>query len=130
MIDYGFVKVLAEAFDQAEARVRDALAAEGFGILSEIDVQQAFRNKLDLDHRRYKILGACNPQLAHKAVSAEPHIGLLLPCNVLVQENPDGDGTVVSVADPRAMFRIVDNPAAAPIAEEAEERLRRALDSL
>lgn len=130
MVAYGFSKVLTESFDEAEARVREALASEGFGILSEIDVQQAFRNKLDLDHRRYKILGACNPQLAHKAVSAEPHIGLLLPCNVLVQDNPDGDGTVVSIADPRAMFSIVDNPAAEPVAEEAEERLRRALDRL
>jgi uncharacterized protein (DUF302 family) len=129
-MEYGFVKEMDEDFDTAEKRVREVLAAEGFGILSEIDVQQAFRNKLDVDHRRYTILGACNPQLARQAVAAEPHIGLLLPCNVLVQENPEGKGTVVSIADPRAMFRIVNNPAAQPVADEAEQRLRRALDQL
>jgi len=129
-MDYGFVKTLDVDFAEAEKRVREALAAEGFGVLSEIDVQQAFRNKLDIDYRPYKILGACNPQLAHRAVDGEPHIGLLLPCNVLVQDNPDGTGTVVSIADPKAMFRIVANEAVQPVADEAEQRLRRVLETL
>ncbi|MGD8710648.1 MAG: DUF302 domain-containing protein, partial [Ectothiorhodospiraceae bacterium] len=94
-MQYGYVKRLEDGFDDAVARVRDALAAEGFGVLSEIDVQGALKKKLDVDFRRYLILGACNPQLAHKAVQAEPHIGLLLPCNVLVQEADQG--TEVSI---------------------------------
>lgn len=129
-MDYGYVKKLDLDFAAAETRVREALGAEGFGVLSEIDVQQAFKNKLDLDYRPYKILGACNPDLARKAVDGEPHIGLLLPCNVLIQANPEGQGVVVSIADPKAMFGIVDNNAVQPVADEAAERLRRVMDSL
>ena len=129
-MDYGFAKVLDLDFKQAESKVREALAEEGFGVLAEIDVQQAFKKKLDLDFRRYKILGACNPHLARKAVEGEPHIGLLLPCNVLLQDNPEGAGTLVSIADPNAMFNIVGNEDAQPIAREAEHRLRRVLAAL
>jgi uncharacterized protein (DUF302 family) len=127
-MQYGYVKRLEDGFDDAVARVRDALAAEGFGVLSEIDVQGALKKKLDVDFRRYLILGACNPQLAHKAVQAEPHIGLLLPCNVLVQEADQG--TEVSIAKPFAMFEMVDNDSLVPVAKEADERLKRALDAL
>ena len=129
-MDYGYVKNLDLDFEAAEKRVREALAAEGFGVLSEIDVEQAFKKKLDLDYRPYKILGACNPKLARQAVDGEPHIGLLLPCNVLIQANPEGNGTVVSIADPRMMFRIVDNSAVQPVADEAAERLRRVMDAI
>lgn len=129
-MDYGYIKKLNMDFAEAEARVREALAAEGFGVLSEIDVQQAFKHKLDLDYRPYKILGACNPKLARRAVDAEPHIGLLLPCNVLVQADSAGGGTLVSIADPKAMFRVVDNNAVQPVADEAAERLRRVIEAL
>ncbi len=129
-MDYGFVKTLDTDFESAEQRVREALATEGFGILSVIDVQQAFKNKLELDYRPYRILGACNPGLARKAIDAEPHIGLLLPCNVVVQANPDGDGTLVSIAAPEAMFASVQSAAVHAVGDEAKERLQRVIDAL
>jgi len=126
---YGFEQQLVRAsVDEALARVTDALKSEGFGILTQIDVKDTLRKKLGVDFRRYLILGACNPSLAHRALSADPQIGLLLPCNVVVQE-ADG-GALVSIADPRAMFTIVDNPALAPIVDEADQRLRRVMASL
>jgi uncharacterized protein (DUF302 family) len=108
--------------------VTDALKREGFGILTQIDVKDTLKKKLDVDFRRYLILGACNPSLAYKALSIDAQIGLLLPCNVVVQE-ADG-GAIVSIADPRAMFTVVDNPALAPIVDEAGQRLRRVIASL
>jgi len=122
---YGFEKRLehttvAGALD----RVAAALKTEGFGILTQIDVKDTLRKKIDVDFRPYLILGACNPTLAHRALTIDPQIGLLLPCNVVIQEAP-GDGVVVSIADPRAMFTVVDNPALAPIVDEVDERLRR-----
>jgi uncharacterized protein (DUF302 family) len=129
-IKYGFVTTLRGlAFSDAIARVTEALKGEGFGVLTEIDVKQTLKAKLDVDHRPYVILGACNPTLAKRALDAEPQIGLLLPCNVVVQEGPDQQ-VQVSIADPRAMFQVVDNPAVAPVAEEAEERLRRVMAAL
>lgn len=126
---YGLERHLAGTpFDQAVEKVTDALKREGFGVLTEIDVKATLRKKLDIDFRPYMILGACNPGLAHKALAAEPQIGLLLPCNVVVQEMPDG--VAVSIADPRAMFTLVDNPEVESVAEEAGARLRRVLDSL
>jgi uncharacterized protein (DUF302 family) len=129
-MNYGYIKKLHLDFETAEQRTREALAEEGFGVLSEIDVQAAFKNKLDIDYRPYKILGACNPRLARQAVDGEPHIGLLLPCNVLLQADTEGGGTLVSVADPRAMFQIVDNRDVQPVADEAAERLKRVVDAL
>jgi len=126
---YGFGTTLRNvAFDDAVQRATDALKAEGFGVLTEIDVQATPKKKLDVDFRRYVILGACNPPLAKRALDAEPEIGLLLPCNVVVQETDDGVG--VSIADPEAMFTLVDNPAIAPVADEAKARLRRVISSL
>jgi uncharacterized protein (DUF302 family) len=127
---YGFERRLAGfTFEQAVEKVTAALKSEGFGVLTEIDVKATLKKKLDVDFRRYVILGACNPDLAHRALLAEPQIGLLLPCNVVVQEAPEG-GVVVSIADPRAMFSMVDNPSVAPVAAEAEERLRRVIDAV
>ena len=127
---YGFETTLSDTnYDDAVERVTAALESEGFGVLTEINVKATLRKKLDVDFRRYVILGACNPSLAHQALAAEPQIGLLLPCNVVVQEAPEG-GLVVSIADPRAMFAMVDNPSVAPVAAEAEERLRRVIDAV
>jgi uncharacterized protein (DUF302 family) len=126
---YGFERTLRDTtVDQAIERVTAELAAEGFGILTRIDVKETLKKKLDLEFRDYVILGACNPVLAHRALTAEPQIGLLLPCNVVVQRSDDG--VVVSIADPSAMFRIVDNPALEPIANDADERLHRVIDAL
>ena len=124
---YGYTAHLpGVAFDEARARVTDALKSEGFGVLTEIDVTSTFKAKLNRDFRRYVILGACNPQLAHRALEAELGIGLLLPCNVCVWEE-DG-GSVVSMARPDAMFEIVKRHDVQPVAEEASQRLRRALE--
>lgn len=126
---YGFATTLIGLdLDATRARVTAALADQGFGILTEIDVRATLDKKLGVDFRPYVILGACNPQLAHRALEAEPHIGLLLPCNVVVQQT--AGGTEVSIADPRAMFTVIDNPAVAPVAEEAEQRLRRVMAAL
>lgn len=115
-------------FDDARARITEVLKAEGFGILTEIDVTATLKSKLDLTFRRYVILGACNPQLAHQALEAELGIGLLLPCNVCIWE--EEEGTVVSVARPEILFEMVNRDDIQPVAQEAEQRLRRALDQL
>jgi uncharacterized protein (DUF302 family) len=127
---YGFETTLSNtSYDDAVRRVTDELGKEGFGILTQIDVKATLEKKLGADFRRYAILGACNPPLAKQALDAEGQIGLLLPCNVVVQEA--GKGRVsVSFADPRAMFTLVDNPAVAPVAEEADRRLRRVMQAL
>ena len=127
---YGFERHLAQAtFDDALEKVTAALKREGFGVLTQIDVKETLKKKLDVDFRRYIILGACNPPLAHKALSAEPQIGLLLPCNVVVQEASEG-GVTVSIADPRAMFSLVNNPRLTPVVEDSDQRLRRVIASL
>jgi len=127
---YGFERHLPQTtFEGALERVTAALKQEGFGVLTQIDVKDTLRKKLDVDFRRYLILGACNPVLAHKALAAESQIGLLLPCNVVVQETSDG-GAIVSIADPRAMFSLVNNPRLVPIMEDADQRLRRVIASL
>lgn len=129
-LTYGFERTLGRVpFDEAIAKVTAALQTEGFGVLADIDVAATLKKKLDVDFRRYRILGACNPRLAHTALSAEPQIGLLLPCNVVVQETPTGD-VVVSIADPKAMFTLVENPALAPVATEVDQRLRRVMKAL
>ena len=114
--------------EHAIQRVTAALQAEGFGILTEIDVQATLKKKLDVDTRPYRILGACNPHLAHRALSADDTIGLLLPCNVVVAET--GNGSEVGILRPEAMFQLVEAASIRPVAEEAQQRLQRVLDSL
>jgi uncharacterized protein (DUF302 family) len=126
---YGYTAHLpGVAFDDARARIVDALKNEGFGVLTEIDVKSTLKAKLDRDFRRYVILGACNPQLAHRALEAELGIGLLLPCNVCVWE--EEGGSVVSIARPGAMFELVNREDVQPVAQEADQRLRRALEQI
>ena len=129
-IKYGFEKELPHLdYDSAIARVTELLKEEGFGVLTGIDVKGTLKKKLDMEFRRYMILGACNPQLAAKALQAEAQIGLMLPCNVVVQDR-DGGGSVVSIIDPRAMFLFIENDGLIPVAAEAEERLKRVYDKL
>ena len=127
---YGFTTTLTgTSFEQALAKTIAALKAEGFGILSDIDVQQAMKEKLGVDMPPYRILGACNPSLAHKALQAVPDIGLLLPCNVIVREDA-ADRVVVGFLDPQIMVNLVGKPEVKAVADDAEQRLRRACESL
>ncbi len=128
MADYGISVKLEKSFDQTLEEVKEALKAEGFGVLTEIDVKATPKKKLDADFRKYVILGACNPPFAHKALNTELQIGLLLPCNVIVYE--EGDGSVVSAIDPVAAMGVVDNPELKPIAEQVQAKLKRVIDSL
>jgi uncharacterized protein (DUF302 family) len=122
---YGFETRLEHTtVADAVERVTAALKTEGFGILTQIDVKETLKKKIDVDFRPYLILGACNPMLAHRVLTIDPQMGLLLPCNVVIQEEPAGT-VVVSIADPRAMFTVVDNPALVPIVDEVDQRLRR-----
>jgi uncharacterized protein (DUF302 family) len=116
-------------YDDAVARVRELLPEEGFGVLTEIDVQSTLKAKLDADFRRYVILGACNPQLAHRALSSYLDIGLLLPCNIIVYENEDGAATV-NILEPIAALGMIGRPELADIAAEAAERLHRVAAAL
>ena len=129
-IDYGMRTHLDAPYEMAVDRVTAALKSEGFGVLTTIDVKATLKQKLDADFRRYVILGACNPLLAHRALSTELEIGLLLPCNVIVYEDESGAGSVVAIVDPHAMLGTGINPALAPVADEAAARLRRVLAAL
>jgi uncharacterized protein (DUF302 family) len=127
---YGFTITLTGlSFDEALTRTIAALKTEGFGVLSDIDVQRAMKEKLGADMPPYRILGACNPPLAHQALQAEPNIGLLLPCNVIVREEAPGR-VVVGFLDPQTMVGLVGKPGVKPVADEAESRLRRACATL
>ena len=125
---YGMKTRIATPFDQAIELVTQALADEGFGILTEIDVKATLKKKLDADFRPYRILGACNPPLARQALTTELDIGLLLPCNVIVYD--DEGGTVVSIADPGAMVDLTGNPALKEVADQARARLGRVLETV
>jgi len=126
---YGFGRKLNLPYEQAIEKTTAALKEEGFGVLTEIDVKATLKKKLDVDFRRYIILGACNPPFAYQALSAELEIGLLLPCNVIVYEADDG-GSVVSAMNPMAVLGVVDNPDMIEIAEQVTEKIRRVVDSL
>jgi uncharacterized protein (DUF302 family) len=128
-MSYHFSRKLDLAFDEAVERVTAALQREGFGILTEIDVKQTLKTKLDLDFRNYRILGACNPPLAYKALQAEDKIGTMLPCNVIVQDR-SGGGVEVSAVDPMASMQAIENPALAAIAETVQGKLKPVIDSL
>jgi len=126
---FGFGKPVDLVFDEAIEKVTEELQTEGFGVLSDIDVAGKLKEKLGEDMPPYRILGACNPPLAHRAVSAVPDIGLLLPCNVLVREDEAGK-VHVSFMDPEAVLSLVDNPGVVPLAREVKARLERVMDAL
>lgn len=127
---YGFTTVLRDMpFEQALQKTIAALKTEGFGVLSDINVQQTMKDKLDVSMRPYRILGACNPPLAYSALQAEPNIGLLLPCNVIVREDAAGH-VVVGFLDPQIMVSLVSLTAIQTVANDAEARLRRVCQSL
>jgi len=126
---YAFSKKLeGVSMEEALRRVEDALQANGFGVLTKIDIQDTFKTKIDVDFRPYVILGACNPKLAHKALEADPSIGLLLPCNIVVQEVEGG--MLVSFADPKAMFELAPDVPIEEVATEARRLLENAKDQL
>ncbi len=126
---YSFGKAVDLDFDTALQRVTEELARQGFGVLTEIDVSATMKKKLNVDFPRYRILGACNPPLAHRALAAEPEIGTLLPCNVVVRE--DAGGKVrVEFMDPNAVLQLVDRPGIAEIAGEVRNRLEKVMAAL
>lgn len=126
---YGFTIHIQDSFANAVQRVTDALKTEGFGVLTDIDVQATMKAKLGIDGKPYRILGACNPPLAHKAISADPDIGLLLPCNVVVREEPNGKINI-GFMDPIAVLKLTDNPQIGEIAKDVRARLERVRDLL
>jgi uncharacterized protein (DUF302 family) len=125
-MNYYIARAVEAGFDETVAKVVDALKREGFGVLTDIDVSATMKQKLGVDFRKYRILGACNPPLAYKALSAEDKIGVMLPCNVIVQEAGAGK-TEVAAIDPRAAMERVGNPALAELAQEVAQRLARVL---
>ena len=128
-MSYGISTKLNLSYEESVEKVKDALKEEGFGVLTTIDVKDTLKQKLNQDFRKYVILGACNPPLAHRALQAETEIGLLLPCNVIVYEADEG-GSVVSAVDPAEAMQAVENPQLAEIAEEVRAKLQRVIQSL
>ncbi len=122
-------KVLTISFDEAVSRVKEELKKEGFGVLTEIDVQDTLKKKINVDFRKYRILGACNPPFAYKALQAEDKIGLMLPCNVIVQEHSAGEVEVAAI-DPMASMQITENPQLKSIAQEVQSKLRKVINAV
>jgi uncharacterized protein (DUF302 family) len=125
---YSFSRVLSVPYEETIAKVKDSLKSEGFGVLTEIDVQKTLKEKLNQDFRKYIILGACNPPLAHRVLQAEPEVGVLLPCNVLVYE--EEGKTVVSAMDPEAAMVSVKNEKVGEVAKQVRQKMQRVLNSL
>ena len=128
-MSYYFSKIINESFDKAIMKVVISLKNEGFGLLTEIDVKETLKKKLDVDFQKYRILGACNPAFAYKALKAEDKIGTMLPCNVIVQEISEGQAEVAAV-DPVASMKAIENPALLEIANQVQEKLRKVIESL
>ena len=128
--EYAFTVHLDVPYEDALERTRAALKAQGFGVVTEIDMRETMRQKLDVDFRQYAILGACNPQLAIKALSSEPQVGLLLPCNVIVYADEQGSGSTVSVVDPLGMLGDIDSADLRAVADEAHGRLSNVAEAL
>lgn len=128
-MNYYFNKTVKMTFENAEIKVIEALKSEGFGILTEIDVQATLKKKLDVDFRKYKILGACNPPFAYKALQAEDKIGLLLPCNIVIQEKSD-ELIEVAVINPLASMEVVGNEKLSTIAKEVQSKLSNVIKSI
>lgn len=128
-MNYYFNKTIASDFESVKKRVIEELGKEGFGILSEIDVKATFEKKLEIDFRKYQILGACNPKFAHKAITAEDKIGTMLPCNVILQELENGDIEVAAI-NATASMQAVENSKVAEIAKEISGRLKKVVDAL
>jgi uncharacterized protein (DUF302 family) len=128
-MSYYFSKILRIPFDEAVAKAMAGLKNEGFGVLTDIDVTETLRKKLNVSFRKYRILGACNPSFAHKALEAEDKIGTMLPCNIIVQEHAGGD-VEVSAVDPIASMRAIQNPNLNDIAEQVQGKLKRVIESL
>ena len=129
MSSFGIQKTLDIGFDDALAKIPEALKAEGFGVLTEIDVTATLKKKIDVDFRRYRILGACNPPFAHKALQHSLDVGMLMPCNVIVYETDEGQ-TRVSAVDPMQTMAVQGDAEMAPLAEAVREKLQRVIDSL
>ena len=127
-MNYGFSKTTDLSYEETIEKVTEELKKEGFGVLTTIDVKDTLKKKIDVDFKKYIILGACNPGLAHKALQTEEELGLLLPCNVIVYEKENK--TVVSIFDPRVLSTIVDNDILKPVAEEAKAKLVKVLDAI
>jgi len=126
---YAYSTISDRSFDDTIAHVTDKLKEEGFGVLTEIDVKETLKKKLDVDFKKYRILGACNPEFAHKALQAEDKIGVMLPCNVIVEEHEDGT-VEVSAVDPVASMQAVENDNLQPIAEQVRANLKKVIDQL
>lgn len=126
---YYFEKEITLSFEDAVVRATEELKKEGFGVLTEIDVKATLKKKLDVDFRNYRILGACNPPFAHQALLAEPQIGLMLPCNVVVQEGENGR-TIVSAIDPMASMQAVENESLGEVAEQVRAKLQKVIESI
>lgn len=128
-MNYHFSKKLDLPFEEAIEKTTAALKEEGFGVLTEIDIKSTLKEKLDVDFKKYHILGACNPPMAHEALKAEDHIGLMLPCNVIVQEHENGN-VEVSAVDPIASMQAIENEELQDVAEEVRYLLKKVIDSL
>ena len=128
-MSYYISKISKVGFEETLIKVEEELKAEGFGVLTEIDVQTTLKKKLDVDFKKYKILGACNPSLAHKALTSEDKVGVLLPCNVIVEENADGQVEVAAV-NPMVAMQSVENESLAGVAQTVTEKLQKVIDNI